>query len=81
MFGGEKSAPVVDLFPVRYGDGKIRYVAWPEATAAAIAEALRRGAVSAANWLAAVKPKTLFLCAGGAFVLFVVFPSGRKRRR
>lgn len=71
----------IDLFPVRQGDGEIRYAAWPEATVAVIADALRRGAASAANRLAAVKPETLFLCAGGAFVLFAVLPSGRKRRR
>jgi len=71
----------IDLFPVRDGDGEVRYVAWPEATAAVIADALRKCAVSAADILAAVKPETLLLCAGGAFVLFAVLPNGRKRRR
>ena len=71
----------IDLYPVSHGDGETRYVAWPEATAAVIADVLRTGMASAANWLAAVKPETLLLCAGGAFALFALLSSGRKGRR
>lgn len=72
---------VIQLFPVRYPDGEIRYVPWPEAAAAMICEVVTKGAVSVANWLATFRRETLLLWGCGAAVVFVALADGHHRTR
>jgi len=78
-----ESVRCVNLYPVTYPDGEIQYVAWPEAAAAAAVELVWRGAISAANWIAGIRPKTLLLWGCGVAALCAALADDRSwgRRR
>lgn len=72
---------VIDLLPVRYPDGAIRFVARPEATAAMICEAFGRSAVSVLDWLATLQRERPLLWGCGAAVIVVALSSGHSAGR
>jgi hypothetical protein len=77
---GER-ARCIDLFPLKYSDGEVQYVAWPQMAAAAAVELVRRGAISAGNWLAGFRPETLLSLGCGVAALCVLLADGRSERR
>ena len=62
MAHGQQHECTVNLYPVRYPDGEIRYVSGPEVMAALIV-----------NALASIRPGTLLLCGLGAAVVAIAF--------